>query len=130
MNKSDCDSYLDSANSYLETAKRGSRRSSVFSGPMIYHILCLSIEKFLMGIFCQHNAIPQHNTLSHMIQEAAAFTTIPEELIEQVQSMDKILNLCDPHAPLQMALTENQLQGMLAVGEKVRSLVSDHPRAA
>jgi len=131
MNRNDCESYFDAGNSYLETAKRGHKRSSVFTGTMIYHILCLSIEKFLMGIFCYHNAIPQNSTLSHMIQEAAAFTDMPVELIEQVKSMDNVLNLCDPNAPLQAVLTESQLQGMLSVGEKIRNLVSAHlPRAA
>jgi hypothetical protein len=131
MNKNDCESYFNAGDSYLKTAKRGHGRSSVFTGTMIYHILCLSIEKFLMGIFCCHNAIPQHSTLSHMIQEAAAFTDMPKELIEQVNAMDNVLNLCDPGAPLQAVLTESQLQAMLIVGEKVRNLVSDHlPRAA
>ena len=131
MNKSECESYFDAGNSYLETAKRGHRRSTVFTGTMIYHVLCLSIEKFLMGIFCYHNAIPQHSTLSHMIQEVAAFTDMPDELIEQVKSMDSVLNLCDPSAPLQAVLTESQLQGMLSVGEQIRDLVAAHlPRAA
>lgn len=131
MNKNDCVSYFDAGNSYLKTAKRGYRRRSVFSSAMLYHILCLSIEKFLMGIFCYHNAIPQHSTLSHMVQEVAAFTNVPKELIEQVQSMDSVLNLCDPNAPLQSALTESQIQSMLTVGEKIRDLVADHlPRAA
>lgn len=131
MNRNDCESYFDAGDSYLETAKRGHHRSSVFTGTMIYHILCLSIEKFLMGIFCCHNAIPQHSTLSHMIQEAAAFTEMPKELIEHVKAMDNVLNLCDPAAPLQAVLTESQLQAMLMVGEKIRDLVNDHlPRAA
>lgn len=131
MNKSDCASYFDAGNSYLEAAKRGNRRRSVFSGTMIYHILCLSVEKFLMGIFCYHNAIPQQSTLSHMVQEVAALTDVPRELIEQVQSMDNILNLCNPTAPLQMALTKRQLQTMLILGEKVSNIVATHiPRAA
>lgn len=131
MNKNDCEGYFDTGNSYLETAKRGHRRGSVFNGTMIYHILCLSIEKFLMGLFCYHNAIPQHNTLSHMVQEAAAFAEMPKELIEQVQSIDNVLNLCDPNAPLQAVLTDSQLQAMLSVGERIRALVAAHlPRAA
>ena len=131
MNKSGCASYFDAGNNYLETAKRGYRRRSVFTGTMIYHILCLSVEKFLMGIFCYHNAIPQHSTLSHMIQEVAAFSDVPKELIEQVQSMDNALNLCDPNASLQMTLTENQLQDMLIMSEKIRNIVATHiPRAA
>ena len=131
MDKNDCESYFDAGSSYLETAKRGHSRSSVFSGTMIYHILCLSIEKFLMGIFCCHNAIPQHNTLSDMIQEANTFTEMPKELIEQIQSMDSILNLCDPNAPLQAIITEDQLKAMLTVGEKIRDLAAAHlPHAA
>jgi c-di-GMP-related signal transduction protein len=131
MNKSDCASYFDAGNSYLEAAKRGNHRRSVFSGTMIYHILCLSVEKFLMGIFCYHNAIPQHSTLSHMVQEVAAFTDVPKALIERVQSMDNILNLCEPNAPLQMTLTENQLQDMLSLAEKIRDIVSTYiPQAA
>jgi hypothetical protein len=131
MSKNDCERFFDAGSSYLKTAQRGHRRRSVFSVAMIYHILCLSIEKFLMAIFCCHNAIPQHHTLSHMVQEATTFTTIPGELIEQVQGLDKVLNLCDPNAPLQAVLTDGQLQSMLTVGEKIRDLVSDHlPRAA
>ena len=131
MNKNDCAGYFDAGNSYLESAKRGYHRRSVFSSAMIYHFLCLSIEKFLMGIFCYHNAIPQHSTLSHMVQEVAAITDVPKALIEQVQSMDNILNLCDPNAPLQMTLTENQLQDMLTLTEKIRNIVATYiPQAA
>ena len=124
MSKNDCESFFDAGNSYLETAKRGHRKCSVFTGTMIYHILCLSIEKFLMGIFCYHKAIPQHNTLSSMAQEAAALVELPEGLIEQVQLLDNVLNLCDPNTPLQMMLTESQIQTMLTVGDKVRSLAA------
>ncbi|WP_419659026.1 hypothetical protein [Desulfosarcina variabilis] len=84
-----------------------------------------------MWIFCYHNAIPQHSTLSHMIQEVAAFSDVPKELIEQVQSIDNALNLFDPNASFQMALTENQLQDMLIMSEKIRSIVATHiPLAA
>ena len=131
MNKTDYENFFDAGNSYLRTAQHGHKRSSVFTNTMIYHVLCLSIEKLLMGIFFYHNAIPQHNALGHMIKEAAEFADIPEELIEQVQSMDGILNLCDPNAPLQAAITESQLQAMLTVGDKIRDLVADHlPHAA
>ena len=131
MNKNDCESYFAAGNSYLQTAIKGHRRSSVFTDSMIYHILCLSIEKFLMGLFCCHNAIPEHHTLSNMIREAASFAEMPEDLMEQIEAMDNVLNLCDPSAPLKATLTESQLQAMLKVGEKVRDLVSGHlPRAA
>jgi hypothetical protein len=122
MNKNDCANFVDAGNSYLQTARRGHRRGSVFSDTMIYHILCLSIEKYLMGIFCLHNAIPEHNTLSHMAQEASAFANLPAGLIERIKSMDKILNLCDPAAPLQAMITEGQLKSMLHVGEKIRDI--------
>jgi hypothetical protein len=126
MNKNDCISFVDAGNSYLQTAKRGHQRGSVFTGTMIYHILCLSIEKYLMGIFCLHHAIPEHHTLSHMAREAAAFTDMPQDLIVQIEAMDNVLNLCDPAAPLQASLTDSQLQSMLQVGEKTRDLVRSY----
>ena len=126
MNGNDCASYVEAGNSYLRTAQRGHRRDSVFNGTMIYHILCLSIEKYLMGIFCFHNAIPQHSTLSHMVQEAADFADLPADLIEQVRAMDSVLNLCDPAAPLQAVLTESQLGSMIRVGERIRDVASAH----
>ncbi len=131
MKKNDCESFFDAGHSYLQTAQHWHRGQSVCRGAMIYHILCLSIEKFLMGIFCYHHAVPQHNTLFHMVQEVAAFTDIPEDLIEQVQSMDNVLNSCDSNTPLQASLTESRLAAMLTVGERVRRLVAAHlPHAA
>jgi len=45
--------------------------------------------------------------------------------------MDNALNLYDPNASLQMALTENQPQDMLIMSEKVRKIVATHiPRTA
>ncbi|GAB6908303.1 conserved hypothetical protein [Desulfosarcina cetonica] len=126
MIKRDCESFVEAGNSYLKTAQRGHRRESVFTGTMLYPILCLSIEKYLMGLFCYHNAIPQHNTLARMAREAADFVDIPMDLIEAIQSMDGLLDLCDPAAPLQMGLSDAQLQSMIAVGEKIRDLVSAH----
>jgi hypothetical protein len=131
MNKKDCASFVEAGNSYLQTAQRGRQRGSVFTGNMIYHILCLSIEKYLMAIFCLHRAIPEHHTLSHMAREATAFTKMPEDLIARIEAMDNVLNLCDPAAPLQASLSDSQLQSMLQVGEKLRELVQNYlPRAA
>lgn len=131
MNRKDCENFIDAGNSYLKTARQGHRRGSVFTNTMIYHILCLSIEKYFMGIFCWHNAIPEHHTLSHMAHEASGFADMPADLIEQIEAMDNVLNLCDPAAPLQAALTESQLRSMLGVGERIRDLACGYlPRAA
>jgi hypothetical protein len=123
MSKNDCANFLDAGDSYLQTAKRGRHRGSVFTGTIIYHILCLSIEKYLMGLFCLHHAFPENHTLSHMAREAAAFTDMPTDLIAQIEAMDNVVNLCDPAAPLQAPLTKSQLQSMLQVGERIRHLV-------
>ena len=123
MNGNDCASFVEAGHSYLQTARRGHRRESVFTGTMIYHILCLSIEKYLMGLFCFHNAIPQHSTLSSMAQEAADFADLPPDLIEHIKAMDSVLNLCDPAAPLQAMLTDSQIASMIQVGERLRDLV-------
>ncbi|BBO85358.1 hypothetical protein [Desulfosarcina ovata] len=126
MNRNDCASLIEAGNSYLETARNGHRRGSVFTGTMIYHVVCLSIEKYLMGIFCCYNAIPQHNTLSRMAQEAADFADLPSDLLQAIEAMDGVLNLCDPATPLQATLTGKQLQAMIQVGEQLRDLASAH----
>ena len=131
MNGNDCANYIDAGNSYLQTAQRGHRRESVYTGIMIYHSLCLSIEKYLMGIFCFHNAIPQHSTLSQMAQEVADFADLPEDLVDSIKAMDGVLNLCDPAVPLPAMLTDPQIASMIEVGERLRELVNAHlPRAA
>ncbi|SHK98429.1 hypothetical protein SAMN02745216_04418 [Desulfatibacillum alkenivorans DSM 16219] len=124
MSKENCSHFVDEANKFLQTARRGHRRSAVFNNSMIYHIVCLSIEKYLMGLFAYHDALPMHNTLTSMIREAAPLVNLPPFLIEEVTAMDNIVNLCDPGAPLETALTDDQLQGMIMTGEKVRELVN------
>ena len=126
MSKENAGHFVDEANKYLQTARRGHRRSAVFNNAMIYHIICLSIEKYLLGLFAYHNTLPMHNTLTSMIREAAPLVQMPPFMIEEVTAMDNVVNLCDPGAPLEAIITDGQLQGMINTGEKLRKMVNEH----
>jgi len=126
MSKENCASFMEEGNKFLQTARRSHRRSMMFNNTMIYHVLCLSIEKYLLGLFRFHNSLPTHNTLTYMIRDVTQFLELPPFLIEEITAMDNILNLCDPEAPLEASLTDDQLQGMLMTGERVREMVNGH----
>lgn len=126
MADTDWKSFLTAGDSYLRIASRGSLKTMVLTDSLVYHMLGLSLESYLMALFRLHNQLPCHSTLSSMVTEAGGLMEIPQDLCEEIKAMDRMLNLCDPAAPLEMALSREGLAAMLAAGEKMGELVHRH----
>ncbi|MFO7497538.1 MAG: hypothetical protein R6X05_18080, partial [Desulfobacterales bacterium] len=57
------------------TALNGSRRPEIFNNELRYGILAMAVEKYLVGVFRYHGALPEGHTLGSLA--AAADRIVP-----------------------------------------------------
>ena len=116
---SDWQEHIDAGRKYLQTARNGLERPSVFNNELIYHLTAMAIEKLLVGVYQFHQQMPVDHTLDGLVDDLATICLMDEDLGERIKHLARFDDMC-PLVPVNRTIPDNkQIQALLAVGGQV-----------
>lgn len=122
--------HIDAGLKYLQTARNGLDRPSVFNNELIYHLNAMAIEKLLVGIYQYHQQIPVDHTLDGLVDDLAAICAMDKDLGERIKALARFDDMC-PLVPVNRATPDNtQIRAMLAVGGQVAAFAEQQVKGA
>ena len=117
--------FLRNGEGYLKTATAGyQRRQQVFTAEILYNLVAMSIEKFIMAALMRHGAMPYNHTMKDLVE--AMETIFPGKMARLSQGlleMDKYQEICDLDGFRINPPGMNKIPGMLKLADKLRVLV-------
>ncbi|MBT8339389.1 MAG: hypothetical protein HKP58_18405 [Desulfatitalea sp.] len=118
--------YIDEGRRYLQTAKNGRERTSVFNNQVTYNLIGLSVEKLLVGLSMHLGHLPADHTLAGIVAEVNRFCPMENDLAEAVRRIDQVQDMCSLDISAFRAISDGQIDHMLKINESVRAFVECH----
>ena len=111
--------HLTTGQKYLQTARNGLARPSVFNNKLIYHLTAMAIEKMLVGVFQYHRQMPEDHTLDGLVDGLAHICPLDKDLADGIKGIGRFDDMC-PLVPVKHRIPDDlEIKAMLAVGEQV-----------
>ena len=119
--------FLEDGRAYLKTADAAyAGRREIFSASILYNIIAMAIEKFVMAVLMRHGTMPCNHTmtdLAHAVEEV--FPGALGEMRENLPRLDAYQEICDPYDINVADPDMLEIPGMLELAARVRQLVDD-----
>ena len=117
--------FLRDGNGYLKTAVGGyKRRRDIFSAEILYNIIAMAIEKFIMAALMRHGALPFNHTMADLVE--AMDTTFPEvmdSMRKGLLALDKYQEICSLDFYSICPPPMKEIPAMLELADKLQILV-------
>ncbi len=88
--------FLEQGRGYLKTATRGyGRRRKVFTPEILYNLIAMAIEKFVMAALMRQGTLPYNHTMADLVEAMdALFPDAIEEFREGLLALDHYQEIC------------------------------------
>lgn len=118
--------YVKDGESYLKTAVGAfEKQKKAFTPEILYNIIAMAIEKFIMAALMRHGTLPYNHTMKDLIAAMdAAFPAAIDELREGLVRMDGYQEICDLDGFRIVPPESSEIPGMLNLAQKLRRLVT------
>lgn len=119
--------YLEDGDGYLRTAKGGyANRKKVFTSNILYNIIAMAIEKFVMAALMRHGTLPYNHTMADLVESMEqTFPGALADIREGLLRLDSYQDICDPYEFSIVELAMDEIPGMLDLAEKLQKLVTN-----
>ena len=119
--------FLEDGNGYLRTANgayfNGNKR---FTTGILYNIIAMSIEKFVMAALMRHGTMPYNHTMIDLV--GAMEKTFPGSIADirnGLLQLDAYQDICDPYDFTIIEPGREEIPAMLNLAEKLQQLVQE-----
>ncbi len=121
------DDFLNEGRGFLKTAKGAYlRHIGVFTPEILYNIIAMAIEKFVMAALMQRGALPYNHTMGDLVEAMeAVFPERMEELREPLLKMDSYQEICDVDYFNIVAPERGEISWMLALATKMEDMAQE-----
>lgn len=118
--------YIKEGRQYFKTARNGRKRKAVFTNEVTYNLICLSLEKLLIGLCMQRGQIPEDHTIRGIVATTNDLCPMDPVLMQEIDSMDRIHDMCSLEVQNFCTVQDGQIEGLLSLNERVEAFVDTH----
>ncbi|HHB76334.1 MAG TPA: hypothetical protein ENK84_07300 [Desulfobulbus sp.] len=117
--------FFQDGEAYLKTAAGAhKRRKEIFTAEILYNLVAMAIEKFVMAALMRHGAMPYNHTMVDLVEAMEQnFPDAMKELREPLLELDKYQEICDLDTYTIKPPTMGEIPSMLGLAEQLKSLV-------
>ncbi|MCF6187312.1 MAG: hypothetical protein L3J49_07550 [Desulfobulbaceae bacterium] len=117
--------FLHEGEAYLKTGHGAyARRREVFTPEILYNIIAMAIEKFVMAALMKYGALPYNHTMGDLVE--AMEETFPGalgEIREKIIALDRYQEICDVDAFMIRPPKRKEIAGMLEIAAQLQNLI-------
>jgi len=118
--------FIEEGARYLKTAVNGARqRSQVFTPEIVYNLVAMSIEKYVMGFLFQKKLLPENHTLRDLMDALRQASELPDDLYESVTGLDRFQEICSLAAYHREVPDKSDVETFITAGNRIRDFVVD-----
>lgn len=117
--------FLRDGEAYLKTAVAAhQKRQDVFTPEILYNIVAMAIEKFVMAALMRHGTLPYNHTMVDLVESMEeTFPNAMGDIREGLIELDKYQDICALDNYHISPPSMEEIPDMLELGQKLRSLV-------
>lgn len=120
--------FLQHGDDYLKTVSSAYfNRKKAFTPEILYNIVAMSIEKFIMAALMRHGALPYNHTMSDLVESMEE--TFPKklgDLKEKLLALDQYQEICDTDTFTIRPPSMNNISEMIETAKNIRLLIANY----
>lgn len=119
--------FLHEGEAFLKTATAAfDRKKEVFTPEILYNIVAMSIEKFIMAALMQRGALADNHTMRDLVSSMdQVYPGGLDEIRDDLISLDGFQEICDLDSYKRTPPAMEDIPAMLKVASRLKSMVSD-----
>lgn len=119
--------FLSDGQGYLNTATKAYEKGNpVFTPEILYNLIAMAIEKFVMAALMRHSTMPYNHTMADLAEAMeATFPGKIEGLSQGLLDMDKYQEICDLDGFKITPPGMEQIPEMLELAHQLHTLVTN-----
>ena len=119
--------FLKDGEGFLRTAVGAyEKRNKVFTSEILYNIIAMAIEKFVMAALMRHGALPYNHTMKDLVEAMdETFPAAIDDLREGLLKMDEYQDICDLDGFRITPPDMEEIPGMLEIGQKLKRMAAE-----
>jgi hypothetical protein len=119
--------FLEDGNGYLHTAAGAYfNGNKTFTPDILYNLVAMAIEKFVMAALMRHGTMPYNHTMADLVE--AMDETFPgaiDYIREGLIKLDTYQDICDPYDFTITSPAREEIPEMLGLAKKLQQLVDN-----
>jgi len=121
----DWDIFCREGKQFLDTAIGAyTKKKKTFSSEVIYNLVAMSIEKYIMAFLMRHGDLADNHTMRDLMNSLERHVGAQPELREKLEYLDKFQDICDAEAYVIIKPSDEDVKKMIAIGTEIQSLLS------
>lgn len=114
--------YIREGEQYLRCAVNAAeKRPGVFTPVILYNLIAMAIEKFLMGFLMHHGALAENHTMIDILRSVEKIIGPQRQMAEDFRYLDSFQEICDIDAYNRREPTMDEIPRILACGVKIQA---------
>ena len=117
--------FLKDGKAYFKTADSAHReQKKAFTPEILYNIIAMAIEKFVMAALMRHGTLPYNHTMKDLVEAMdETFPGAMDELREPLLGMDQYQQICFLDTFTITAPHKTKIPGMLNTADQLHQLI-------
>ena len=117
--------FLEDGNGYYRTAVEAlAKRKDVFTSEILYNIIAMAIEKFVMAALVRHGAMPDNHTMADLVNAMEEnFPGSVSDIRAELLRLDTYQEICDPEGFSITPPGMEKIPAMIDLAGKMQTLV-------
>jgi hypothetical protein len=117
--------YYDDGEKFLRTATVGqSRRPEIFTPEILYNLITMAIEKFIMGFLMSNGDLADNHTMADLIHSLERHLELPPALARDLLHLDSFQEICDLDSYNRQTPTRVQIDEMLVIARETGAFLA------
>ena len=114
--------YVKEGEQYLKCAVNAAKmRRRAFTPVILYNLIGMAIEKFLMGFLMHNGALAENHTMIDILNSVEKITGPQPEMLEDFRYLDSFQEICDIDAYNTREPTMAEIPRIIACGVTIRA---------
>jgi len=119
--------FMEDGDGFLKTAVMAQKKKKkTFTPEIMYNLIAMGIEKFVMAALMRHGAMPYNHTMRDLVE--AIDQTFPgdlDEIRDGLLSFDQYQDICDLNGFRITPPESEEIPAMLTLGSKMQEFARD-----
>jgi hypothetical protein len=95
----------------------------------LYHILCLSVEKYAAVLSSLVEYLPEHSSLTFVFREVGKKMEIPAEFTDEVRFLNRFMNYCSLDIQEAVPVSNEEMERMISFLKRLQKFVIEKTAA-
>ena len=119
--------FLEDGSGYLNTAAGAlAKRRRVFTPPILYNLIAMAIEKFVMAALMRYGAMPFNHTMADLVEAMEeTFPGAVTDMRDELLKLDSFQEICDLEGFSITPPGMEKIPAMLDLAGRIKLLVTD-----